>query len=91
MYKLKVYIYLNRVPFPPSLKSCGLKNLMKLGVVKKISKTPSRRGLHLNHAQRNENQKHPRGEIFSAKKIAKTPSRRGLEKRYAQLQNTKLN
>ena len=31
MFKLRVYIYLNRVPFPPSLKSCGLKNVMKLG------------------------------------------------------------
>ena len=31
MYKLCVYICLNRVPFPPSLKFCGLKNVMKLG------------------------------------------------------------
>ena len=31
MYNLSVYIYLNRVLFPPSLKSCGLKNVMKLG------------------------------------------------------------
>ena len=31
MYKLGVYIFLNRVPFPPSLKSCGFKNSMKLG------------------------------------------------------------
>ena len=31
MYKLRVYIYLNRVPFSPSLKSCGFKNSMKLG------------------------------------------------------------
>ena len=31
MSNLSVYIYLNRVPFPPSLKSCGLKNVMKLG------------------------------------------------------------
>ena len=33
MYKI-LYINLNRAPFPPSLKSCGLKNLMKLGVGK---------------------------------------------------------
>ena len=31
MSKLSVYIYLNRVPFPPSLKSCGSKNDMKFG------------------------------------------------------------
>ena len=31
MYKLSVYIYLNRVPFPPSLKYSGLKNVLKLG------------------------------------------------------------
>ena len=29
--KLTLLNYLNRVPFPPSLKSCGLKNVMKLG------------------------------------------------------------
>ena len=51
MSKLRVYIYLNRVPFPPSLKSSGLKNLMKLGVTKKISKLPSRRVLLKNYAQ----------------------------------------
>ena len=31
MSKLRVYIYINHVPFPPSLKFCGLKNVMKLG------------------------------------------------------------
>ena len=38
---------------------------MKLGVSKKISKLPSRKGLQKNHAQHNENQKHLRGEAFS--------------------------
>ena len=31
MYKFIVCIYLNRVPFPPSLKFSGFKNSMKLG------------------------------------------------------------
>ena len=31
MSKLSVYSYLNRVPFPPSLKSCGLKNFDEVG------------------------------------------------------------
>ena len=31
MIKLRLQNYLDRVPFPPSLKSCGLKNVMKLG------------------------------------------------------------
>ena len=31
MIKLRLQNYQNRVPFPPSLKSCGLKNVMKLG------------------------------------------------------------
>ena len=39
---------------------------MKLGGCQKISKLPSSRGLKKNHAQLNENQKHPRGEAFSA-------------------------
>ena len=71
MSKLCVYIYLNFVAFPPSLKSCGLKMSWSWGVAKKFSKLPSRRGLQKNHAQFNENQKHPWGEALSAKKKIK--------------------
>ena len=43
MYKFIIYIYLNRVPFTPSLKSCGLKSLMKLGgLPRKFQKHPLR-------------------------------------------------
>ena len=43
----------------------GLKVWSSWGAAKKKSKTPSRRGLQKNHAQSHENQKHPRGEVFS--------------------------
>ena len=51
MAKLRVYNYLNRVLFFPSLKSCGLKNVMKLGGSQKKFKVTPRRGFQKNHAQ----------------------------------------
>ena len=69
MINLRFQSYLNRVPPAPSLKFCGLKNVMKLGGCQEnfkvtllerppekscsTSKLPSWRGLQKNHAQLN--------------------------------------
>ena len=45
MIKLRLQNYIERVPWLAFAKSYGIRISIKLGVRKKISKTPSRRGL----------------------------------------------
>ena len=54
MYKLRVFIYLNHVPFDSRQKSYEFKSLVNFGTSEKKSKSPKVGRFSKNHAKRNK-------------------------------------